>query len=75
VRYLVCSNCGLTLLLGGRYEAADDCPHCLEARGRAVALLPSESRQTRVDAITTLGYSPAAKADAAAPQDAPAGTA
>jgi hypothetical protein len=74
VHYLVCSNCGLTLLLGGRYQVADDCPHCLEARGRAVALLPSESRQTRVDPITTLGYSPAAEVDTAEPQEGPAGT-
>jgi hypothetical protein len=66
VRYLVCSNCGLMLLLGGRYEVADDCPHCLEARGRAVALLPSESRRTRVDAVTTLGFQPPTRPSLAA---------
>jgi hypothetical protein len=72
VRYLVCSNCGLTLLLGGRYQVADDCPHCLEARGRAVALLPSASKQTRVDPIATLGYSPLQTTDAAEPRKDPA---
>jgi hypothetical protein len=39
-----------------------------------VPLLPSESRRTRVDAITTLGYSPAAKVDTAEPHEGTAGT-